>query len=151
MIKTRTKSIIIILVTLVIGIAIGFEISEIFAEKRFENFRRIREPKGFVSIFDEIIKPDKDQKPVIDSIVLQHHAQVDTLISLGRQQIQRQIDSLRAALKPHLTDEQMKRFDTHVERMKKGPVIFRRRVPPPPPGEGGRPQGFNDFPPTPSQ
>lgn len=132
MMKPKTKSILIILVTLVIGIAIGFEISEIFAEKRFENFRRIREPKGFVRIFDEIIKPDKTQKPVIDSIVLKHHAQVDTLISLGRQQLQRQMDSLRIALKPHLTDEQMKNFDNHVERMKRGQGAFRRRVPPPP-------------------
>ena len=49
MIKNKTKSFLIILITLIIGIAIGFEISEILEiKKRFDEFREIRAPRGFV-------------------------------------------------------------------------------------------------------
>lgn len=141
MMKTRSKSIIIILVTLLIGIAIGFEISEIMIKQRFNEFRRIREPKGFISIFDRIIKPDEKQKPIIDSIILKHHEHVSEIMSASRAQLDKQMDSLKISLKPYLTQVQMDRFNSEITKMKKGFQLFRRRVPPPDGRQGPPPQG----------
>lgn len=131
MMKTRTKSFFIILVTLLIGIAIGFEISEILIKQRFNEFRRIREPRGFINIIDKIIKPDEKQKPIIDSIVLKHHERVNDIMTASRTQVEKQIDSLKTALSPHLTKEQMDRFDSEIKKMRKGFQKFRRGIPPP--------------------
>jgi uncharacterized protein YneF (UPF0154 family) len=121
MIKARTKSLFIILVTLIVGIAIGFEVSEILIKKRFEEFRKVRDPKVFVNMFEELIKPDKKQKAAVDSILLKHHERISEIMAANRQLMERQIDSLKITLKPYLTNDQMQHFNNEIMRMRKGP------------------------------
>ncbi len=42
MINTKIQSLIVLLITLIIGIAIGFEVSEILIKHRFEQMRAFR-------------------------------------------------------------------------------------------------------------
>jgi hypothetical protein len=149
MMKAKTKSFIIILVTLVIGIAIGFEISEILIKKRFDEFRNVGAPRGFVDMFDNIIKPDNTQKPLIDSILLQFHKKTDNIMSASRVQMDKQLDSLKAELKPHLTKEQIERFDNEINRIKKGPRSQPMKNGPPPESmrKGPRPDRMREGPP----
>ena len=121
MIKPKTKSFLIILVTLIIGAAIGFEISEILFQKRFDEVKAARKPKSFVNLFEKIIQPGEKQKEAIEPILLKYQKKVDEIISGGRTQVDVQIDSMAAELKPFLTNEQMDNFITETQRMKKGP------------------------------
>jgi hypothetical protein len=154
MIKTRTKSLFIILITLIIGIAIGFEVSEILIKKRFEEVRSVRDPKGFVNMFENLIKPDEKQKPVVDSILLKHHERINEIMTANRQLMDKQIDSLRIVLKPYLTNEQVEHLNAEIMRMRRGPR-FRtggpqpdfRKMPPPPDDRKGPPPDPREFPP----
>lgn len=145
MIKTNTKTFIIILVTLIIGIAIGFEVSEILIKKRFDEFKNIRQPRGMVDIFGNIIKPDEKQKPVIDSIIFNFHKKVDKIMNAGRKQMDKQLDTLRLELKPYLNKDQIDRLNEEMNRMKKFvPNDTTKQGPPPgfdPNGPGQRPRG----------
>lgn len=143
MIKTNTKTFIIILVTLIIGIAIGFEVSEILIKKRFDEFKNIRQPRGIVDIFGNIIKPDEKQKPVIDSLVFNFHKKADKIMNNSRKEIDKLLDTLRIELKPYLDKDQIKRFEDEMNRMKKFVPNDSTRKGPPPPGfgPGNDPQG----------
>lgn len=142
MIKTNTKTLIIILVTLIIGSAIGFEVSEILIKKRFDEFRNIRQPRGMVDIFSNIIKPDEKQKPKIDSIIFSFHNRVDKIMNESRKKMDKQLDTLRLELKPYLNDDQMKRFDDEIKRIKMNvPNDSTRKGPP----EGILPNGPQDM------
>jgi len=127
--KPKIKSSLILFVTLLIGIAIGFEISEIMIKKRFEAFKDIRKPKGFVDMFDEMLKPDEKQKPVVDSVLLKYHAQIDSVFKSGFAFLKANMDSMRVELSKVLTKEQMDIFDKEREKMEKPP---RNHKPPPP-------------------
>ena len=121
MIKPKTKSFLIIFITLIIGMAIGFEISEILIQKRFDEFKAARKPKSFVNLFEQILQPGEKQKEAIEPILLKYQKKVDGIISGGREQVDIQIDSLAGELKPFLTNEQMNNFITETQKMKKGP------------------------------
>lgn len=147
MLKANTKSFIIILVTLLLGIAIGFEINEILLKKKFEKFRDIRKPKGFIGMFEEIIQPDNEQKPKIESILMNFHKKTESIMSGARSEMNLELDSLRMELVPILNKEQLKRFDDEAGRMKKGippgkDRPYRRGEEPPglPPGEFSPPE-----------
>lgn len=153
--KAKTKSFIIILVTLVIGIAIGFEISEILIKKRFDEFKKVGAPRGFVDMFENIIKPDNIQKPAIDSILLRFHKGVEKIRTASMAQMDKRIDSLITELKPHLTKEQIERFNNEMMRIKRGgpqplpmknglPPEFMRKGHPPDRMRDGPPPGFDD-------
>ncbi len=142
MIKTNTKTFIIILVTLIIGIAIGFEVSEILIKKRFDEFKNIRQPRGMVDIFGNIIKPDEKQKPIIDSLIFNFHKKADKIMNNSRKEIDKLLDTLGTELKPYLNKDQIKRFEDEMNRMKKFVPNDSTRKGPPPPGfdPGNNPQ-----------
>lgn len=127
--KPKMKSSLILFVTLLIGIAIGFEISEIMIKKRFDSFKDVREPKGFVDMFNEILKPGDNQKSEVDSILLKYHTKVDSVFKSGFEFVKINMDSMRNELSKVLDKEQMDRFDKEREKMEKRP---RDHKPPPP-------------------
>jgi hypothetical protein len=128
MMRNKVKSSLIIIITLIIGIAIGFEISEINIRHKFERMDAFRRPDGFLKIFDGIIQPDSNQKPVVDSILTSYHKRIETITKTGMEQISNYIDSMNAALKPILNNSQRNNLDKEMLRMKK-------HEPPPPPGK----------------
>jgi uncharacterized membrane-anchored protein YhcB (DUF1043 family) len=135
------KSSLIIIITLLIGIAIGFEISEISEKKYMEQMRRPREREGFIQMFDRVIKPDAKQKPIIDTILIRYHRRIEKVAEDNMTKIKAIIDSMHAELKTKLNDEQKKQLDNEMARMRKnaphpGP---RNGFPPPPERQGPPP------------
>lgn len=122
----KLKFSLIFLLTLILGIAIGFEISEITVKMHQERINSFREANGFVGRFESIIQPDAAQKPVISSILLKYHQIIDSTSKAGMTQVSNLIDSMIVKLKKNLKDDQLERLDNEIARMKNGP-------PPPPP------------------
>ncbi len=161
MIKTNTKTFLVILVTLIIGIAIGFEVGEILIKKRFDEFKNIRQPRGLVDIFGKIIKPDEKQKPLVDSVIFSFHKRIDKIMNASRLQMDKQLDTLKLELKPYLNKDQIERFDEELNRMKKSiPNDSTRKGPPPGfdpndpsqgPGRDGPPPKFDGKNPPPQR
>ena len=71
--KHRIIVFLILTIALFVGIAIGFEISEISIKKRFEEIDSFRKTEGFIRIFEGIIKPDNAQEPVVDSELYKYY------------------------------------------------------------------------------
>lgn len=147
--KPAVKSSLIIALTLLIGVVIGFEISEISVKRYMDVMRRPRQPERFLEMFEKVIKPDEKQKPVVDSILMRYHTKLDVLAQANMTQVRGVIDSMQAELKTKLNSEQVKRLDEEMLRMRRNGPQFRGRKdfpPPPPPGGGpgpfgGRPEG----------
>jgi hypothetical protein len=130
--NTRVKSSLILFVVLLIGVAIGFELSEIFVRNKFHRIDEFRDQHGFVRMFENIIKPDANQLPVIDSILIHYHNKLDNISKSGMQQVSLQMDSMIVDLNKILNQDQKSHLKNGMERMK--------RFPPPPPS-GRRPPG----------
>jgi hypothetical protein len=160
--RAKLKPFLIILFTLIIGIAIGFEVSEIMIKIRFDEMRAFKEPKGFVKIFEEIIEPDNNQKPKTDSILLKYHVKMENVTKRGMSEVSEMFDSMKVELKSVLNPEQIKRLDEEMLRMKRQPPPPRDgsmhppkdgrmmpppkgNRPPPPPPDGDRQPPPNDF------
>jgi hypothetical protein len=129
--KTSIKAFLILTITLVIGIAIGFEISEISIKKHFEEMESFRKPEGFIRIFDGIIKPDNAQKPVVDSILYKYHEKIEIVRHSGMDDVSKMMDSMRTELGTKLTKDQANHLEEEMQRMKKNA--------PPPPPQGKKP------------
>lgn len=134
----KVKSNILLFIMLIIGIAIGFEISEIFVQQRFDKIESFRKPKGFIEIFDSVIEPSKEQKTKTDEILLKYHNNMERIAKESMTGISIQVDSMRTELKAVLDENQLRRLDEEIQRMK--------RMPPPPTGDrmgppmpGGKP------------
>jgi len=106
--KAPVKSTIIIVVTLLIGIAIGFQISELTLKNQFKKMHELRSPDGFVSFFEEVIKPDEKQKKVIEPIILKYYSATDSVARKSFKTFGLLLDSLQVELKPNLTEQQNK-------------------------------------------
>lgn len=117
----KIKFTIVIIVTLLIGMAIGFEISEISIKSRFREMDRFRETGGFVEKFEGIIRPDTEQKPVVLSILLKYHKMIDSTSKAGMTQVTVLIDSMKSELKKNLREDQFQRLEEDMKRFKNGP------------------------------
>jgi hypothetical protein len=138
--NVNIKSALIIITTLVIGVAIGFELSEISIRKRFDKMDSFKGPQGFVQSFEEIIMPDKDQKDKVSSILLKYHDKIDKITKSGMGEISLKMDSMAVELKQILNEEQKARLTEEMQRMKRMP-------PPPKMGGNHRPEGDRRPPP----
>jgi hypothetical protein len=139
MISAKAKSLLVLLITLVIGVAIGFEISEIMLKNRFEEMKSFREPKGFVNIFEDIIKPDNNQKPIVDSILVKYHKKMEAVTRSGMAQVSVMMDSMQVELKTAINEEQFHRLNNEMTRMKNRPTPFRNHGEPGPRPNHDRP------------
>lgn len=108
--KTRTKSVFIILGTLIIGIILGGFLTGAIVRHRLNRIAESQTRPGFVRIMEHIIKPTDKQKKEIRPI-LQKTAHRLTQVYLQKRKEMVQIgDSLRNELKPYLTDKQFNRL-----------------------------------------
>ena len=138
------KSALIIITTLLIGVAIGFELSEISVKKRFEKLDSFRGPQGFIQIFQDIIKPNDDQRNKVSSILLKYHDKIDKITQAGMNDVSLKLDSMAVELKQILNEEQKARLDEEMQRMKRMPVPPKMDRRPPPDGERIPPPGIHE-------
>jgi len=123
MIKSKTKSILILLVTLILGIVIGFQINEILIKKRFEEMRAAGRPGSFIKLFENILQPNENQKVLLEPVFIKYQEKMDNIISKSRLQVEAQMDSLTNELKPILTQDQLDRFIAEIKNVRKGPPL----------------------------
>jgi hypothetical protein len=143
MMNKKVKSSLIIIIVLLIGMAIGFEISEISIRHHFNRIDAFREPRGFIQMFEHIIKPTEVQKAAVDSILTKYHTQMERITKNGMEEVSAQMNLMQSDLIKILDKEQSVRLDEELSRMKREP-------PPPPRGRGPRPPE-GDRPPPPRE
>jgi len=117
--NTKVKSTLIILSVLLIGAAIGFELSELSVRNRFHRIDEFRERHGFVNMFKDIIKPDNNQLTSVDSILVNYHNHMDSLAKSSMQQVSVQMDSMKADLDKVLNQEQKDHLKKEIDILMK--------------------------------
>lgn len=134
--NARAKSMLLLLITLLIGMVLGALLHARIAEQRMEQLAFLRSQPGFIRYMERAIAPqDAAQQEAIRTILDK------TARSLAAQRFSMQeetraiLDSTRAELARVLTEEQMAQLE---ERINQGRQRFERR--PGPPGRDSPPR-----------
>lgn len=114
--SARTKSIIIIFATLVIGGLLGAVINARMSEQRLERIAAYRTERGFIRYMERGIEPvDEVQQEEIRSILSDAAARTAERSMRHRREMRAILDSTHAELARILTPEQQQRLREHLE------------------------------------
>jgi len=132
--NSRTKSVGIIIGTLLVGILLGSVITGAVYQSRAEKQKRLRKPGGFVEHMQEMIDPhDEAQWQTIQPIVEETGRRHKEIMERAHGEMKGAFDSMLVELKPHLDEDQLKRLQEKQQRIRE-----KAGQGPPP---GGRPDG----------
>ena len=126
MMNIKTKAILIIIVTLVIGIFIGAMLNRALLQNRIRRTFSMRNPNVMVSYYEEIIEPDADQREMIREILDKHAKSISEFREKTRKEMLSSYEEMMAQLNLVLTPEQKKRLE---ERRFPGRTPFPFRSP----------------------
>lgn len=127
--KTRShalaKSLAILLVTLLIGMLAGASITGAVVRHRLDNLRSLTDGEGFAALIIEVIEPvSEQQRATIEPLIKDVGEEIEDVVDLTRLEIYLTIEGMEETLKPHLTDEQLKRLQ---DRRREVRERYRRR------------------------
>ena len=114
------KTILAMLALVGIGFVAGFYTHRAASKKVIHKVATLREAPGFEAHLYSVIKPTEEQKEKIGPIVSVYAKKIATIHKETRNNRHMMMDSMHAAIKPYLEEEQ-------IERMQK----FNKRFPPP--------------------
>lgn len=123
---SQTKSALLLGGALVTGVILGALIVGAFVAQRVDRLDRLREPTRLARFMEDAIEPTSPaQRDSIRAVLRYRARQASALLQNTRRDLRAVQDSLRADLKPLLTDEQLERLR---ERMRMGPPGPRPRL-----------------------
>ena len=137
----KSKTWIILIFTLLIGIVLGVFLDRTVMKFRFQKrFKEVRQPRGITRMLEDLIQPDETQYKAVKDILEKYSKRLHDQREKSFQQMDVVMDSLRAELDQILTDEQKARLKQDMERMKqrreRGPKPGEMPPPPKPFDEG---------------
>ncbi|MEE9429682.1 MAG: hypothetical protein V3V16_01500 [Melioribacteraceae bacterium] len=109
MMKTKTKTTLVILSTLIIGIILGFLLHANITRMRFEQMGELRKPGGLMKKMESIIDLTEEQKNRIEPILTKHENRFKIFIG----QVMGHLMSLREDVKQHLTEKQIEELEKY--------------------------------------
>jgi hypothetical protein len=127
----KTKSIIIIVATLLIGFAIGFLTNAQITRQRLDTFVNQGSYNFFRYRMIQGIDPDAQQAKQIEPILEKYAALADENIMQSRQNMQDSHQAMIDELRPYLTDQQIEWVQNAHQNFRGDPQGRGRRGPPP--------------------
>jgi hypothetical protein len=100
----------IIIITLVLGIVVGFMLNRIYSQRRVRNILSRRSPDFFVAFYERILEPDTEQSKKIREILDTYSKQVTNIRENFQAELQSLFESMKAQIEPILTPEQKERL-----------------------------------------
>lgn len=132
--RARTKSVLILSATLLIGIVLGGVISGAIVNRRLQQLTELRRPGGFEFFLEHAIQPeDEQQAEAIHDVLERMGPRFHEILERSHTEMEALRDTVRAELEPILTEEQKERLEAHT-RMRPGlmrPPGLRGPRPPP--------------------
>jgi hypothetical protein len=115
----KTKSILIVILSIIIGFVIGFFTNGLITKSKIEKFIKIGTHQGFKGKYYQIINPTEEQEENINPI-LDKYGQVfhQNMINM-RIRMKELHDSMVMDLKPYLADDQFNRLKETINRFGK--------------------------------
>lgn len=133
----RTKSVLILLLTLLLGAVLGALVNAWLAHQRFDRLRSLRTEPGFIRVMERAIEPqDAAQQEAIRAVLEQTADRMNAIQRERREEMRALVDSMKAQLAPVLTERQMDRLEQRLRFGGPAPDVpfrrpgFRREGPP---------------------
>lgn len=115
--KTQTKSAIVLVVTLIVGIAIGVFAWSIVHNERMERLRKMRGSGGIYTMIELYTSPvDSEQEVVLREFSERYQARFDEIYGRVSQQRREIQDSMRVELRTILTPEQQEEMAAWLDK-----------------------------------
>jgi len=108
--NTKSKSIFIILLTLLIGLILGALVSALFIKYKVEKLLTYRTPEGLRVYLEEIIEPDNSQCDSVNVILDELYQNHSDITVRTKTEFWSSFDSTFTRLEPHLKTEQTLRL-----------------------------------------
>ncbi|PID89810.1 MAG: hypothetical protein CSB01_00085 [Bacteroidia bacterium] len=121
--KRRIKPVLIILVTLAIGFALGVLTTGQFIGRQMKKFKERNTEKGFVNYFNQILNTDEEQKKVLNPILKKYGAIYKEATKTYLFTIDSGLNAFEAEVTPHLKQKQIEKlecFKKHRNKFKNG-------------------------------
>lgn len=118
----KIKSILIIVLTLVAGVAIGFFVGTMCCENKINKYKKMYKKDDFKEHIYSIVNPDEKQKSLIFPIIDSYSAEFSKEYELFFKTTQNMKDTFEQQMKPYLTPEQLvslQKFHTQAKKHKK--------------------------------
>lgn len=112
----KLKVTFIIVITLVLGIVVGFLLNRTYSQRRVRNILSRRSPEFFVTFYERILEPDTKQSKLIREILDTHAKQVSDIRENFQEELQSLFESMKAQIDPILTPEQKERLKARFPR-----------------------------------
>ncbi len=113
----RTKSILLLLGTLLIGMLLGAFVHTLMVEDRIERITSLRSQAGFVRFMENMIEPTDDaQRQAIRNVLDETAEKLNVHHAESRGTVQEIMESFRASLDSLLTEEQIHALNERMER-----------------------------------
>lgn len=108
----RTKSILLVTITLLIGVVVGALLNARLAEQRMERLASLRSSEGFVRYIERVVQPrDEAQRDALRQILRSSSERMAEHRRASMRQAQAILDSTRAEMEVVLSAEQLERLD----------------------------------------
>lgn len=130
----KTKSVLIIIATLIIGFIMGFLTNGQLTHQKIRRFVNQGTHDGFKERLYHIIRPNETQLMQIDTIVDRFADKIHHSVITSRKEIDSLNRELEDGLKPYLMPDQLMRLNKVHFSMKPGMDNRRKGPLPPPPG-----------------
>ena len=115
----KFKPVIIVLVTLVIGFAIGFLTSSIITNQKMKRFRSFNSVETFKRITLGFIEPTEEQRKEILPLIDEYGKKMNEVREEFGKEFFNLMNEFHTSLKPHLTPEQIERLE-NIQRPGRG-------------------------------
>lgn len=116
--KTRTKSILALSGTLIIGMVIGALIALQVIRNRIANFRELREKKGFTEHIIGAAEPSAEQEAEIRPILESFGASMEDIHRRHMREIHEQMNALRDSMDQYLDPDQIQKVEQRLRRLR---------------------------------
>lgn len=109
--KTRTKTVLILVGTLVLGMVLGALLTGLVVRHRLGHLDHLRTPSGFAQEMMQSIEPTGlDQKEALRKALSSHARRMRTIRERYRNELRAEVDSMHVAAEELLTPEQEQRL-----------------------------------------
>ena len=131
----KVKSFLLLLISLLVGMLLGFLLKTKIIDYRFEQIRGLRKPDAMQNMMIEIIEPSEEQLNELKPILEKHQSKFASIMLESRVNAKILIDSLVHDISKVITEEQLERLHEHLPLMerdsgRRGPPFFKKELRP---------------------
>lgn len=143
----KTKPVLIIVATLIIGFVTGFLTNGYITKSKIDKFVKSGTHEGFKGMYYRVLQPDEEQLKIIDPILDKYGALIHENVTTMQQSMKELHQKMVSEIEPYLDEEQKVRLEESIRRFERGEKMGRGRQGPPhldAPDQKGHRRQFRD-------